>query len=85
MALKAIRNARSSDRAAKKVSFWNSFDAEKNEYGTQRFENEINMWANLRHDHILPFYGIVTDLDQHIHLVRDILFHFFHVTFLRLL
>ncbi|KAF8906038.1 TKL/TKL-ccin protein kinase [Gymnopilus junonius] len=35
----------------------------------KRFENEINMWANLNHDHILPFYGIVTDLGQHIHMV----------------
>uniref|UniRef100_A0A8H7Y2H7 Protein kinase domain-containing protein n=1 Tax=Psilocybe cubensis TaxID=181762 RepID=A0A8H7Y2H7_PSICU len=35
----------------------------------KRFENEINMWAGLKNDHILPFYGIVTDMGQHIHMV----------------
>ncbi|CAA7267978.1 unnamed protein product [Cyclocybe aegerita] len=35
----------------------------------KRFENEINLWANLKHSNILPFYGIVTDLGQHIHMV----------------
>ncbi|KAF8964090.1 TKL/TKL-ccin protein kinase [Flammula alnicola] len=35
----------------------------------KRFENEIKMWAELKNDHILPFYGIVTDLGQHIHMV----------------
>ncbi|KAF8197415.1 TKL/TKL-ccin protein kinase [Pholiota molesta] len=35
----------------------------------KRFENEIKMWAELKHAHILPFYGIVTDLGQHIHMV----------------
>ncbi|KDR81397.1 hypothetical protein GALMADRAFT_89278 [Galerina marginata CBS 339.88] len=35
----------------------------------KRFENEINMWADLKNDHILPFYGIITDLGQHIHMV----------------
>lgn len=37
----------------------------------QRFENEINMWAVLKHKNILTFYGIVTDLGQHIHMVRS--------------
>lgn len=27
------------------------------------------MWAELKNIHILPFYGIVTDLGQHIHMV----------------
>jgi len=35
----------------------------------KRFENEINLWADLKHKHILPFYGIVTDLGQQIHMV----------------
>ncbi|KAL0947261.1 hypothetical protein HGRIS_013382 [Hohenbuehelia grisea] len=35
----------------------------------QRFEHEIQVWSDLRSDHILPFYGIVTDLNQHIHMV----------------
>ncbi|KAF8803631.1 TKL/TKL-ccin protein kinase [Phlegmacium glaucopus] len=35
----------------------------------KRFENEINLWADLRNNHILPFYGIVTDLGQQIHMV----------------
>ncbi|KAF7440855.1 hypothetical protein PC9H_001203 [Pleurotus ostreatus] len=52
VALKALRNVRSSDRRAR-----------------QRFEREINLWAELKHDHILPFYGIVTNLGNHIHMV----------------
>lgn len=40
----------------------------------QRFENEIKMWAELKNIHILPFYGIVTDLGQHIHMVIEIHF-----------
>ncbi|KAF9496038.1 kinase-like protein [Pleurotus eryngii] len=52
VALKALRNVRSSDRRAR-----------------QRFEREINLWAELKHGHILPFYGIVTDLGNHIHMV----------------
>jgi hypothetical protein len=36
----------------------------------QRFENEINLWSDLKNEHILPFYGIVTNLGQHIHMVR---------------
>ncbi|KAF8163093.1 TKL/TKL-ccin protein kinase [Crassisporium funariophilum] len=35
----------------------------------KRFENEIKLWADLKNDQILPFYGIVTDLGQHIHMV----------------
>jgi serine/threonine protein kinase len=35
----------------------------------KRFENEINLWSDLKNEHILPFYGIVTDLGQHIHMV----------------
>lgn len=36
----------------------------------QRFEHEITVWADLRNDNVLPFYGIVTDLGQHIHMVQ---------------
>jgi len=35
----------------------------------KRFENEIKMWSELKNDHILAFYGIVTDQGQHIHMV----------------
>ncbi|RDB21515.1 Serine/threonine-protein kinase STY46 [Hypsizygus marmoreus] len=35
----------------------------------KRFEHEINVWADLKNDHILPFYGIVTDQGQHIQMV----------------
>ena len=31
------------------------------------------MWAKLKHDHILAFYGVVTDLGQHIHMVGCLL------------
>jgi hypothetical protein len=34
----------------------------------QRFEHEINVWASLKHDHTLPFLGLVTDLGQQIHI-----------------
>jgi len=34
----------------------------------KRFEHEILVWDKLRHDHILTFYGIVTNLGQ-IHMV----------------
>lgn len=37
--------------------------------GEQRIEHEITVWANLQHDHILPFYGIVTNQGQHILMV----------------
>lgn len=40
-----------------------------NSWWEQRFENEISMWAQLKHENILAFYGIVTDLGQHIHMV----------------
>jgi len=40
----------------------------------KRFEHEVTVWANLRNDHILPFYGIVTDQGQHIHMVLTFLF-----------
>ncbi|KAF9532397.1 kinase-like domain-containing protein [Crepidotus variabilis] len=52
VALKALRNTRTSDPRA-----------------NQRFENEINTWSSLKHDNILAFYGIVTDLGQHVHMV----------------
>ncbi|KAG6910902.1 hypothetical protein DXG01_006585 [Tephrocybe rancida] len=35
----------------------------------KRFEHEIQIWAGLHDDHILPFYGIVTDQGQHIQMV----------------
>jgi len=35
----------------------------------QRFEREMEFWAQLNHPNILPFYGIVTDIGQHIHMV----------------
>ena len=34
----------------------------------QHFEREIAVWDKLRHEHILTFYGIVTDMG-HIHMV----------------
>ncbi|TFK25012.1 TKL/TKL-ccin protein kinase [Coprinopsis marcescibilis] len=34
-----------------------------------RFEREVKTWSSLRHDHILPFYGLVTNLGKHIHMV----------------
>ncbi|KAF5386909.1 hypothetical protein D9615_001738 [Tricholomella constricta] len=37
----------------------------------KRFEHEINVWAELDNDHILPFYGIVTDQGQHIQMVSS--------------
>jgi len=48
----------------------------------QRFENEINLWSNLKNEHILPFYGIVTDLGHHIHMVR-VTTNLLHLTELR--
>jgi hypothetical protein len=38
-------------------------------HAEQRLEHEITVWANLQHNHILPFYGIVTDQGQHILMV----------------
>ncbi|KAJ2916030.1 hypothetical protein MD484_g4404, partial [Candolleomyces efflorescens] len=35
----------------------------------QRFEHEIQMWSMLRNEHILPFYGIVTNMGWRIHIV----------------
>ncbi|KAJ2920923.1 hypothetical protein H1R20_g16170, partial [Candolleomyces eurysporus] len=35
----------------------------------QRFEHEIQMWSMLRNEHILPFYGIVTNLGRRVHMV----------------
>ena len=35
----------------------------------KRFKQELNLWTTLDHDHILPFYGIVTDLGPNIHMV----------------
>ncbi|KAJ7582457.1 TKL/TKL-ccin protein kinase [Mycena floridula] len=35
----------------------------------KRFEHELNVWAELKDDNILPFYGIVTTLGNHIHMV----------------
>ncbi|KAF9459539.1 TKL/TKL-ccin protein kinase [Collybia nuda] len=37
----------------------------------KRFEHEIHVWADLKNDHILPFYGIVTDQGQHIQMVSQ--------------
>ncbi|KAK7060810.1 hypothetical protein VNI00_000543 [Paramarasmius palmivorus] len=34
-----------------------------------KFKQELNLWTTLDHDHILPFYGIVTDLGPNIHMV----------------
>ncbi|KAG5649763.1 hypothetical protein H0H81_002117 [Sphagnurus paluster] len=35
----------------------------------KRFEDEVKVWARLENDHILPFYGILTDQGQHIQMV----------------
>jgi hypothetical protein len=35
----------------------------------KRFENEMNLWADLKNKHIVPFHGIVTDLGWQIHMV----------------
>ncbi|GLB35197.1 putative protein tyrosine kinase [Lyophyllum shimeji] len=35
----------------------------------KRFEHEVKVWADLHNDHILPFYGIVTDQGQHLQMV----------------
>ncbi|TEB36054.1 kinase-like protein [Coprinellus micaceus] len=34
-----------------------------------RFVREVTMWAELSHEHILPFFGIVTGIGKHIHMV----------------
>ncbi|KAL1745442.1 kinase-like domain-containing protein [Schizophyllum fasciatum] len=34
-----------------------------------RFKTQIELWSQLRHINILPFYGIVTDLGPHIYIV----------------
>ncbi|KII88869.1 hypothetical protein PLICRDRAFT_175127 [Plicaturopsis crispa FD-325 SS-3] len=36
---------------------------------SKRFQHEMRVWANLNDPHILPFYGIATDLGVHIHMV----------------
>ncbi|KAF6742353.1 TKL/TKL-ccin protein kinase [Ephemerocybe angulata] len=36
---------------------------------TKRFEREMHMWSSLHNEHILPFYGIVTNLGNLIHMV----------------
>ncbi|KAG2020583.1 TKL/TKL-ccin protein kinase, variant 2 [Coprinopsis cinerea AmutBmut pab1-1] len=33
-----------------------------------RIEREIKTWSSLQNEHILPFYGIVTDIGTHIHM-----------------
>ncbi|KAJ3517797.1 hypothetical protein NLJ89_g281 [Agrocybe chaxingu] len=68
VALKALRNIRATDAKAKKVRQRLLILGETIHH-LQRFENEIKLWANLKHNNILPFYGIVTDLGQHIHMV----------------
>ncbi|KAF9526298.1 hypothetical protein CPB83DRAFT_837516 [Crepidotus variabilis] len=35
----------------------------------ERLEKEILVWTKLNHEHVLPFYGIVTDLTSQTHLV----------------
>ncbi|KZT20257.1 TKL/TKL-ccin protein kinase [Neolentinus lepideus HHB14362 ss-1] len=50
--------------ALKAVRGIKAFDKAK-----RRFESEIEIWARLEHEHILPLYGIATNLGQHIHIV----------------
>ncbi|KAF8892661.1 kinase-like domain-containing protein [Infundibulicybe gibba] len=35
----------------------------------KRFVHEITVWSELKNDHILPFYGILTDQGPHIYMV----------------
>ncbi|EIN07639.1 kinase-like protein [Punctularia strigosozonata HHB-11173 SS5] len=35
----------------------------------RRFQREIEVWSRLKHRNIQPFYGLVTELGQHIHIV----------------
>ncbi|KAJ3545922.1 hypothetical protein NMY22_g2256 [Coprinellus aureogranulatus] len=35
----------------------------------ERFRREVELWSRLKHDHILQFYGIVTNIGKHIHMV----------------
>ncbi|KAI0933772.1 hypothetical protein AcV5_005833 [Taiwanofungus camphoratus] len=39
------------------------------EKARNRFTREIKVWARLNHPHILPFYGIVTNLGPQLHTV----------------
>ena len=50
----------------------------------QSFEREFNVWANLTHPHILPFFGTVTDVGPSICLVRARPHSGFHVLYSRL-
>ncbi len=67
-----MRNIRASDSRAKKVACSELPFVIQTLTTYQRFENEIKMWAELKNIHILPFYGIVTDLGQHIHMVIEL-------------
>jgi hypothetical protein len=35
----------------------------------QRIVREIGIWSKLSNEHILQFYGYVTDIDMHLYLV----------------
>lgn len=68
VALKALRNIKSSDEKAKRVSTRCSLLYYSRLTIFQRFEAEIRVWDKLDHPNILTFYGIVTNLGQ-IHMV----------------
>ncbi|KAF6764956.1 TKL/TKL-ccin protein kinase [Ephemerocybe angulata] len=48
---------------------WLGYKTASDPRATKRFEREMHMWSSLHNEHILPFYGIVTNLGNLIHMV----------------